>query len=595
MSETGRVKAALQTYSRRAVLRAAVGMAGAAALAACGGESATPGGGAAPTAAGTAAGVARPTTAPTTAPPAGVTPTSTTAARPARPKIEVEGYLPSPAPGVPDAYTKPLPPDFPRVKTVSGPPGRGRKLTTMEIFYGQPPAPRGQNQYWQYLEQQLNVNPYEANLTPAPTYQEKLAAIIASGDLPDLTWVDYSFAPTLGRLFQQGAFTDLTPHLRGEALQEFANLATFPPQLWENVAVNKKIFGAPRPRFIPGGTLMFRQDWADKLGAPRPRNSDEFFNLLLAMTKNDPDGNGRADTWGMTTQGSPPDFNVGFFGQLYRAPNGWRLNQDGSLTNMVETAEYQQGLAFARRLFEAGGYHPDAATMNVQQAKDAFNSGRVGAYGDGITALPNLGGLRAKSKEVTLVANAVGLVPFGHDGGPAVYHNSTGFFGQTAIPAKVGQDRERVKELLRVLNWFAAPFGSEEAKQKDGIEGVHYTVTETGETRNTDLGNVEKAGFGGIANAPPVFYYPRVPGDAEYMQGLVRDLLAIGIADPTWGVFSPTSASRGGELSQFIADRRLAIVLGREPLGAWDTALREWKSRGGDQIRQEYEEALKAQ
>jgi putative aldouronate transport system substrate-binding protein len=41
-------------------------------------------------------------------------------------------------------------------------------------------------------------------------------------------------------------------------------------------------------------------------------------------------------------------------------------------------------------------------------------------------------------------------------------------------------------------------------------------------------------------------------------------------------------------------DRMTPIVSGREPLTALDDAIKEWKSRGGDQIRQEFEQSLKA-
>jgi putative aldouronate transport system substrate-binding protein len=588
---------ATQTYSRRALLRGALGLAGAAALAACGAEGGTPaagttppaGGGANPTA--TTAAAPRPTPAATAAATAGATRTATAGGSPAA--ADADGKIPGGAPGVPDVYTK-RPAPF---KSVAGPPGRGGRVATMEILYGSPPASREQNQYWQYFEKLLNVNPYDANFVPAPAYAEKFSAIVASGDLPDLTWVDYGQTPTVARLFQQNAFADLTPYLSGDALKEFGNLAAFPPQLWKNAAVNKKIFGVPRPRNIPGSTLMFRRDWAAKLGAPRPGNADEFARLVVGMTKNDPDGNGAADTWGLTATAPRPDFNVGFFSQLFRAPNGWRRNPDGSLTRTFETGEYKEAMALARRLFEAGAYHPDAQNMSIAQAKDAFNSGKVGGYSDGITALPGTGGLRAKAKGVNPAAEAVGLAPFGHDGGAAAYHNSQGFFGQVAIPARAGRDRERVRELLRIVDYLARPFGSEESIALAGIEGVHYTVDAGGERVDTELGKAEKPSLGGIMNAPTVYYAPpdgSDRGDALFMQALVRELLAVGVDDPTWGLYSATGANKGAELEQFFADRRLAMITGREPLGGFDQMLAEWRGRGGDQIRKELEEQLAA-
>ncbi len=53
--------------------------------------------------------------------------------------------------------------------------------------------------------------------------------------------------------------------------------------------------------------------------------------------------------------------------------------------------------------------------------------------------------------------------------------------------------------------------------------------------------------------------------------------------------------ARAAELNQFGFDRATAIITGREPASALDAAIRDWRSRGGDQIRKEFEQALKEQ
>ena len=52
-------------------------------------------------------------------------------------------------------------------------------------------------------------------------------------------------------------------------------------------------------------------------------------------------------------------------------------------------------------------------------------------------------------------------------------------------------------------------------------------------------------------------------------------------------------AARVAELNQFGFDRATAIITGREPFSALDAAIRDWKSRGGDQIRTKFEQSLK--
>src|ERR671938_719609 len=285
----------LHVLSRRTLLRFALGGAASAAattlVAACGGG----GGSASAPAAPPATAAAKPTTAaaaaPTTA--AGAAPTVAAAGAPAPPSAaaaSAEGVIPSPAPDVPEAYLK-LPPPF---KSVNAVPGKGTKVTAAFISYSAPVPARDQNLYSQELEKRLGIT-YEPNMIPADSYKEKMAALVAGGDLPDLTVVEQLNAPELLKAVNQGAFTDLTKYLEGDALKDYPNLARLPDYGWKNVRIKKKIYGVPIVRFIPDRAMIFRGDWADKLGGPPPTNADDFLNWMVRFTKENPAGSGSAN------------------------------------------------------------------------------------------------------------------------------------------------------------------------------------------------------------------------------------------------------------------------------------------------------------
>ncbi len=627
-----------RSLGRRAVLRgsviAAATAAGGALLAACGGETAPT---VAPTIAPTAA--ARPTTAATTvstaataapttgsaataapavgpavspamsvvpaAPTSGAAATtgmSTTAAppnpmglslMPASPP-DANGRIPGGSPSVPDAYVK-YPSPF---KSVAAVPGKGSKVSALYLTYNPPPVGKSDNTYWQELEKRLGVSSFDVVVAPAGTaYAEKIAALAAGGDFPDITTTDIDQAPDLGKIIQQGAFTELTPFLTGDALKEYPNLAKFPPTIWKNASIGGKLYGVPRPQFIQSRALAYRLDWAEKFGTPQPRTTDEFFDLMVKFTKNDPDGNGQADTYGLASTVAGDPYVLGFIQWMFRVPNVWRQNADGTLTYYIETDEFRQTLAFGRRLFEAGAYHPDAATITPNQGKDLLTAGKVGCVIDGIGGNPGVNGFRTKTKIAVPSAKISGMIPPGPDGKPAVTYNRVGYFATSSIPTKVGRmGAERVKELLRVVDWFAAPFGSEENRFKgNGIEGMHHTVKD-GAPVTTDAGRAQIADLGNLSNPPiTLFYANGQPDDAVFMQNLSRELAAIGIDNPATGQFSATNAAKAGELTRLHIDRTNSIIQGRDPLAALDTYVKEWRSRGGDMIRKEYEMAIKGQ
>jgi len=505
----------------------------------------------------------------------------------------VDGKIPSPNPnlGVPDAFTK-LPAPF---KSVAKPPGMGGKVTTFHISYVAPPTPHDGNTFWKELEKRLGISSWDVTIAPASDYPQKFASVIAGGNLPDLMFVAPINYPEQYKTILQGAFADLTPYVTGDGLKEFPNLAKFPSILWKNVSLNKKIYGVPRPRFLANNADYFRQDWADKLGFSHPKNADEYMQMVVAMTKNDPDGNGKADTYGLSTSSPRPGWGIGgtngTIGQMFRIPNAWRQNGDGTLTRFFETEEYKRALAYTRSLWEAGAFHPDSANLQTTQNKDFLFGGKIGGYNDGIAGLMGSLGARGKAHEFNPAANVTGYVPVGFDGGKPAYQKYIGYFGMTSISAKTS--KERVRELLRILDYFAAPFGSEEwLFVNNGIENVNYQM-KSGVPVKTDQGKAEVVdALNGMANSPPVAFYD-VPNDAQDMQKIQADLLANAVDDPTWGYYSPTNGMKDAELAQLEADRRTEIIIGRQPLTAWDDFIKDWRSRGGDQIRKEYQDAIK--
>jgi putative aldouronate transport system substrate-binding protein len=282
------------------------------------------------------------------------------------------------------------------------------------------------------------------------------------------------------------------------------------------------------------------------------------------------------------------------FNAMFRVPYGWRKNADGTLTNQIETDEYKQMVAYMRRLNEAGAYHPDSATMQWSQYFDAFLGGTLAVHNEGFVPFFGENGIINTVQTTFPGAQVVGIIPPGHDGGKGVTYNTAGNFGFTGISASAGQDPARVKELLGVMNYLVAPtFSEEQIFLQFGLPDVHFTVDEKGIRQLTDKGTADVGNLTYFAwPEGQVFYFPDRPEDAKYAQSLAKEILAIGITDPVQSVYSPTNSAKSAELNQLGRDRIAAIVTGREPLEALDKYIADWRSRGGDEIRKEYETAL---
>lgn len=517
------------------------------------------------------------------------TPDASPAGSPAASPVTQSNEIASSVEGVPNAYTAyPAP-----YQSVPETPGSGGTVTMLTLSYSPPPVDKGENQYWQELERRLGVT-WNADLTPIDTYNERLATTLAGGDLPDITFLLASSArPGIYQAIEQGAFADLTDILGTDQIQQYPNLALIPDYLWQSVRINGRIWGVPKPVLRNNDVSYYRGDWGDALGATTLESAEQVQQLLAGFSTKDPDGNGKQDTYGLAPYGGAWD---GFLiNQMYNVPFGWRLNDDGTLLNSLETGEYRASLAAQVALFESGAYHPDAVNLTVAQSTDLMTAGRTGMASNGFAAIFGPAGYRTTIKEAVPTAELRPVIMPAAGGGAGISYQTQGFFGFNAISASAASDDARLDELLKILNYLYAPFGSDEERfLAYGIPGVTADETEDGALVANDQLTPQRSALVYPYLSENRFYYPGQPDEAVTAQKHNEAMAAVAVANPTAGLFSETQGREGATIGQFIADSVTAIVTGRESIDTLDGVIQQWKDRGGDTIRQEYQDALAA-
>ena len=101
------------------------------------------------------------------------------------------------------------------------------------------------------------------------------------------------------------------------------------------------------------------------------------------------------------------------------------------------------------------------------------------------------------------------------DGVKPVHMLNAAHLGATAIKKS---SPDRIKELLRVLNYLAAPFGSkEDLLLSYGVEGPDFALDDRGNPVLTERGNPDAnyLPFKYIAQRPSVLYLPDIPDYRE--------------------------------------------------------------------------------
>lgn len=496
------------------------------------------------------------------------------------------GYYPSPIEGVPDAwYRYPASPEA----SVASTPGAGGTVRIVQIS-DKHITDRAGNAWWQELESRLGTT-LEITLVPGAAYGERMATMIAGGDFPDLLSLYELFYPQFTEFMLQGAFTDVMPHLSGDALATYPNLAKFPGYAYQSATLNGAMYGVPSPVSLQGNFMYYREDWLANTGGAIPTNADEFMAMLDAFTNGDPNKDGSADTYGTSFEMLDPSsqrFVHGMF-RVGAEADGWVVQDDGTWLHAIETEEFKLALQYSQDLWSAKVAHPDSMTQTSNEIREQLMAGKVGS---GPNHYSNLPLIRTEAAKIAADASFGYIIPPGHDGGAGVTYNPGGYFGMWAIPSTAGKEEARLQELLRITDYFAAPFGSEEYTfLQYGKEGVHHTRNESGAPVLTETGEQEIVGLGlGGLN---MLYNPDQAA-AKAVQDMMYEHVKLGVFSPTLGLYSQTAAEKAGELNQFYFDNKIAICTGQKSVDDLQAWIDDWKQRGGDQIRREYEEAWQA-
>lgn len=461
-------------------------------------------------------------------------------------------------------------------KSVAKAPGDGSRITALTETFTTPAPPQAKNAYWQELNKRLGSQ-FDMTIVveEGAGYPGKFNAIIASGDIPDLVW----FPPNQGLQhvpeLLDAKFHDLTPHLSGDAVKKYPNLANLPTTAWKTAVINGKIRGVAVAYGSMGQVYVVNQDFWKPVGGAEFTGAEDF----LAKGKELLDA--KRNKYVL----EPAYVNhVGQFAQWFGAPAAWRL-EDGKLTHLYETEEYLEAVAFAVKVRKAGLFWPDP---NLSTTMEKVAQGSLGAY---VQSFPSF------LTDVKTYDFPFGvIVPFvSKAGATPSYTLGYGSVGYTAISKKA--DTKRVEMLLRVLDYLAAPFGTEERLFLDnGIEGTHYTRTSNGDIKLTTKGNAEAVTtampLAFLANTPEYIYLPGKSELASKIHGWQEELLKLGKANPTSGHFSDTSTKKSASIGTAVSDTVLDVVAGRKPISAFQDQVKKWRSGGGDQMRAEYEASI---
>jgi len=434
------------------------------------------------------------------------------------------------------------------------------------------PTPRDRNAWWKQWETDLGTE-LKMTVVDSTQYGAKFQTAIAGNVLGDLTQIDT--VPQMPKVLEK-MFTDLTPFLSGDNVKKYPNLASLPAASWDMCMIDGKIWGVTNSRIIAGSVLMTRGDILESKGIktmPELSSGEDFLDMCKEVTDK---------SKGIFAIGQiPQNWTVPAIMEALGGPNGWKV-ENGTWTSAYESPEYERALEIVSQMWQGGLFHPNTYT-DLSSTGVWFNAGATVLFAQSIASWQG----RAASAPYPC---GVVKMPKWEGGGIAPKHlGAPGYYAPVGL--KKIDDEKRIDELLRMLDYIASPFGTEEyLKVNYGVRDRQYKLVDKQVVPDTEKVTAETVSglvyAGGTSGAN--VYSPGKPEATKVVHGYMAEMIPGGVRNPSYGRFSDTNVSKGATANRKLNDLMGNIVQGRAKLSDWAAGVKEWKSEAGDEIAKEY-------
>lgn len=231
------------------------------------------------------------------------------------------------------------------------------------------------------------------------------------------------------------------------------------------------------------GGLWIRKDWLNNLGLKEPTTLGELAGVAKKFTENDPDGNGKKDTYGLGGSGSGAfidifgGYGVPYPGNVYVA--------DGKVQNSLYAQGTQDALTYVYQNFvKPKVVDPEIISNTGNQAKDKAFQGKFGIL-DIDWASMTKDQYAAQIKQINPKAEWEQIAPVkgpkGAYAGPVAVNNGVYVF---AVPKSLEKDTKKIDRICQLINYCSDGEGLELVQF--GIQGVHYNKDSSGKISATD-------------------------------------------------------------------------------------------------------------
>lgn len=478
------------------------------------------------------------------------------------------------------------------------------------------------NYYTRYIKDNMNIDISVKWSASSSDYNEKMNLAIAANDIPDILVVNEQ---QFRKLAQSDMLEDLTDYYDTYACDIIKqNIDSTEGKALENATYDGKLLGLPNVAVEADGYVLMwiRQDWLDELGLEAPTNIEELETVAKAFVDNKMGGENTIGIVGPTINGAVYNTflstnnlnNLDGIFQAYQAyPGYWVQDEEGNAVYGSTTEQTKEALAELNKMYEDGILDQELGVR--KDADEAWKSGKVGilfspwwhGYNvkDGIANDPNM---EWKAYAAPLAADGqwyakmigVGgsycVVRKGYEHPEAAFLlnnylrvNEGTFQSETdldlsyypgrVVIAPLDENTYSVQALNAEMKGEEVPefdplnyklLQADLAALPDCLEAPYDDMSiEKWNTDNTNFGRLYSLLMGSSAV------------EKASTEGIVNKVYSITYTQ------TETMERKWTNLKKKEDETFLKIIIGEEPIEAFDTFVEEWNAEGGAEITEE--------
>ena len=478
------------------------------------------------------------------------------------------------------------------------------------------------NSYTRFIKDNMNIDISVKWSASSSDYNEKLNLAIAANDIPDILVVNEQ---QFRKLAQSDMLEDLTDYYDTYACDIIKqNIDSTDGKALENATYDSKLLALPSVQVEADGYVLMwiRQDWLDELGLEAPTTIEELETVAKAFVDNKMGGENTIGIVGPTINGAVYNTflstnnlnNLDGIFQAYQAyPGYWVQDEEGKAVYGSTTEQTKEALAELNKMYEDGILDQELGVR--KDADEAWKSGKVGilfspwwhGYNvkDGIANEPDMewkayaAPLAADGQWYAKLAGVGGsycVVRKGYEHPEAAFLlnnylrvNEGTFQSETDLDLSYYPGRVVITPLDENTYSVQALNAEMKGEEVPEFDPLNYKLLQADlaalpdcleapyDDMSIEKWNTDNTNFGRL--------YSLLMGSSA-----VEEASAEGIVNKVYSITytqTETMERKWTNLKKKEDETFLKIIIGEEPIEAFDTFVEEWNAEGGAEITEE--------